>query len=144
MILFLAFFACEELKLDCSEQQQSLVQTDLAADFRVENAVYPGDSVEDYLNGIGSVMIESWDCVDLAWWTGVDEQKVVQVWSARNTCDGYDTVELFVYDCDAVEGPDIPYRDLDGDGLRPIDGDCDDLDADIGFCDENDETVESE
>ena len=141
----LLLFSCEQEKEPCSGTPAvSLVLGDIAPDFSISDAVYPGMDVEPYFAGNGTVTIEAWDCVDLAWWTDVGEQKVVQVWSDSASCGYYDTVTLFVYPCGSIQGDDLLYRDLDEDGVRPIDGDCDDTNPEVGICDDASSTEDVE
>ncbi len=136
MIWFLYFLACGNEELPCAsdEAAHSMVFDSVKPDFQLVNAVYPDEPADDYLAGEGDITIEAWDCIDLSWWSPVEEAKVVQVWSDRNTCGEYTHVEMFTYNCDSFDGPDAPYRDYDGDGLMTIEGDCDDHDAAVGTC----------
>jgi len=136
MIAFLYIMACGAEELPCASEQaaSAMVFENVDADFKLVDAVYPGDPEEDYLLGEGDITIEAWDCIDLSWWIPSEEGKAVQVWSERNSCGEYTRVELFTFDCHSTEGPDALYRDYDGDGLMAIEGDCDDQDAAVGSC----------
>ena len=135
-MLFLIVLGCEPLKEDScgGGEAESTVSEQTPPDFQIVDAVSPNQSIDDYLTGTGNVTIEAWDCLDIAWWNGSGPQKVVQVWSDTAGCGYYDTVDVFTYECDSLQGPDLLYRDLDGDGLRPVDGDCDDSNPDILDC----------
>lgn len=137
-MLLLLIFGCDPFKEDAcgGGAAQSMVPQDIVPDFTITDAVLPNQPIDDYLSGTGNVTIETWDCIDGAWWNGTEAQKIVQVWSDSAGCGYYDTIEVFTYECGALEGPDLIYRDLDGDGLRPVDGDCDDTKPEVLACDE--------
>ena len=128
--------ACGAEEIPCASEEAatSMVFDSVEPDFKMVDAVYPGEPNDDYLLGDGDITIESWDCIDLAWWVPIEESKVVQVWSERNSCGDYTKVELFTFDCNSLEGPDSLYRDYDADGLMAIEGDCDDQDSSVGGC----------
>lgn len=119
---------------DCRGQwePEALLDISLAPDFTVELPERPaGDWGEPWEDG-GKVFLEVWDCVDLAWWTGVQPQKVLQIWRDDDQCELYDRVWIEYYDCHDLDTPESPYRDRDGDGRAPFQGDCDDADPAVG------------
>ncbi len=108
----------------CSlEYGGTVLQTSTPTDFEIE--------VVDGAGWDGLTRIESWDCIDPSWWTATDPRKVVQIY-AQGDCGTFVLVEVEHLPCDDVTGPDAPYRDFDGDGLSPEEGDCDDDDPTTG------------
>ncbi len=120
---------------DCAGEQEpvALLELPVAPDFAIEipERPRPDGPGEPWEDG-GKVFLEVWDCIDLAWWTGVAPQKVLQVWRDDDQCELYDAVWIEYYDCGDLGTPEIPYRDRDGDGLAPFQGDCDDDDPAVG------------
>lgn len=90
----------------------------------------------------GKYFVQSWDCVDLAWWSPAGPNKVVQVFVDQTTCEHYESVYVEYHPCDSHEGFDAPLRDYDGDGLSGWAGDCDDEDPEVQACEQPGEAWE--
>ena len=87
--------------------------------------------------------IQAWDCLDLSWWNPSSPRKVVQVWADETECHLFERSIIELYDCDSHDGIDDLYRDQDGDGVYPSEGDCNDADDAVfpdssEVCDEKD------
>ena len=87
--------------------------------------------------------IQVWDCLDLTWWTPAEPRKVVQIWADETECQLFERSVVELYDCDSHDGVDDLYRDIDGDGFYPSEGDCNDVNdrvspESVEICDELD------
>ncbi len=100
---------------------------DAVADFEtvlpVENPVNA-----TWWTGDGQVL-RAWDCLDpIAWWAGAEPAKLVLVMEYSSLCG----TDIPVYREEAPCGDettlDTLFRDVDGDGVSAVDGDCDDHD----------------
>lgn len=76
----------------------------------------------------GTIEVQVWDCVDMSWVADVPEQKVIQAFVDDNDCFYAEAVVLETAPCGSTDTDDIPYRDMDGDGFSPAEGDPDDTD----------------
>ena len=87
---------------------------------------------ETWWTGEGQVL-RAWDCLDpIAWWSGAEPAKLVLVMEYSSLCG----TDIPVYREEAACGDentlDTLFRDVDGDGVSAVDGDCDDHDASAG------------
>jgi len=118
-MLLMLEMGCETL-VDCAKEPAAISQVnlDVLPDFSFvlePDAENFSDLYEDLFdlneNNAGEVLIEAWDCVDLSWWSPIEEAKVVQLWSNPNSCGDFQNVSLTTHPCFSDEGPDAPYRE---------------------------------
>lgn len=117
---------------DCIDESSAVAQinTHVSPDFEIEVPVEEGREYEWWQDG-GRMYIQSWDCIELSWWTPTDAMKVTQVFTDFTECELYEGVYVEYWPCHSTEGTDHEFRDWDGDGLSTHDGDCDDTDPDV-------------
>lgn len=126
--------ACSDIAeklIECADEVAAEPALDVDQEPDWSGMVYPTPAHPFLEYTSGELYVEVWDCLDSSWWADVDERKYVQVFVDTNGCFVYDTVALSEYACMSLESPEIPFRDLDGDGVSTVDGDPDDSDPSV-------------